>query len=180
MINELFFWGFIGFVFLVSLLSYAYIIGPYILEGAASEREVTSAILSGGLYDFHKYCLLFIGLVLVVASIVSIVSGSWPNWFFFSKGYFVRIIIVLVVSKGITKIIDFNRYRRYRKESAIKQKVSQPKLSHLLLVSGGLIVPLTIGYFISSKIPSLTGFRVLVPLVIFFILLIVIIIYENK
>lgn len=99
---------------------------------------------------------------------------------FFSKGYFIRIIIVLVVSKGITKIMDYNMSRRYRKGTAIKPKVAHPKSSHVLLVSGGLIGLLAIGYFISSKIPSLTGFRVLVPLVIFFVIYILIIISENK
>lgn len=82
MISELFFGGFIGFIFFISFLSYSYLIGPYILEGVESERKAILALLRGALYDFPKYFLLFIGLVLVVASVVSVVSGSWPNWFF--------------------------------------------------------------------------------------------------
>ena len=101
MVNELIYRGDIGLLFFVYFILFVGVLGAFFVDGIKIEIEADLFAIFHSLFYFSFACLLLIALVYSIAIIVSLISGSFPSWFFLSGEYLAKTVIVILVSIGL-------------------------------------------------------------------------------
>jgi hypothetical protein len=111
MVNELIYRGAIGLLFFVYFILFVGVLGAFFVDGIKIEIEADLFAIFHALFYFPFACLLLIALVYSIAIIVSLISGSFPSWFFLSGEYLAKTVIVILVSIGLYRSLE-NSTRR--------------------------------------------------------------------
>lgn len=109
MVNELIYRGAIGLLFFVYFICWCF--GCFFCRWNKIAREADLFAIFHALFYFPFACLLLIALVYSIAIIVSLISGSFPSWFFLSGEYLAKTVIVILVSIGLYRSLE-NSTRR--------------------------------------------------------------------
>jgi hypothetical protein len=134
MISELLYWGAIGLVFFIFFIAYVLFAAGLATDGIKNQREADLYVISGALGCFPFVCVLLIGLVLAIAHIVGLITGSYPGWFFLSVEYLAKTFIVLVVSFGVSRSLDYSN-RRVNWEKITAGPKSNRALKKIIIVN---------------------------------------------
>ncbi len=154
MINELLYWGVTGLILLVSIwLSHMVLL---LAEGTTvdSWKKLCIAILPNAINYFCKFSTLLIAQVLIFSGIAYLNSDSWPNWYFFSKGYYYRTVIIITIAILINKMAV-----HYIHKMELKI-IPKPSIDSTLITFLLLMWTLFIWLFLSERISNFRELRV--------------------